>query len=674
MNRSLLLHDRLAPPRNHDAYLEVLDTHPHAGCIKVFDAEKRADRYIELASLLSDIHAGKLTVLRAGKPRFSHAAQPDDQHLHERNRFVQTAIRRIHDIQRRQGISFLEAYRRAAEEYRQEATPKSPPFPSQPTMYRYRKSEMAGLPVLRGNKNKGNRSPRYSQEVVNTICTVAEQHYLVPHSRWSLKRVTEEVNRQVRSTFLPMPCRPISIRYVKNTILRYVSADPEHDRMLPMDAVAGKSFAKKRIRAEAPFERVEQDALHLPFVAQTPSGVTSQVYLVHAIDCCTSYPLGWRLVVGAPIDTDSLACVEMYMAPLKKKRFEELGIDHAMNVCGTPGQLIFDNGAEAKGGRIQNLERLGVDVKHCRARAGQEKPFIERLNRSLKEAMEGLAGCTRLDGKDGQRDPIALGEKLPTLEELERWIVRWYYEKWVHTPLERLQWDVVLTDSLKGNTPAERWKHFEASCFAISLPPSRSEWLAALYEHKECRLSRKTGITIDGLHYKGNEIGALITEYGEQRPLRVLYNPDDFRHVYVYEGDDFPLVTLPNEHLRPETPAWSFNDAKERFKNQKSRFKLAPQAEKFDQDMHEKVVADSLAPKRKKPSKYERNRETARRDRETRAVTRASRQPGPLPPPPACRPKKVSEEASSAAQPAGSIFDDAALLPVLDRANGDELI
>ncbi|MGT2506880.1 hypothetical protein [Cupriavidus basilensis] len=355
MNRSLLLHDRLAPPRNHDAYLEVLDTHPHAGCIKVFDAEKRADRYIELASLLSDIHAGKLTVLRAGKPRFSHAAQPDDQHLHERNRFVQTAIRRIHDIQRRQGISFLEAYRRAAEEYRQEATPKSPPFPSQPTMYRYRKSEMAGLPVLRGNKNKGNRSPRYSQEVVNTICTVAELHYLVPHSRWSLKRVTEDVNRQVRSTFLPMTCRPISIRYVKNTILRYVSADPEHDRMLPMDAVAGKSFAKKRIRAEAPFERVEQDALHLPFVAQTPSGVTSQVYLVHAIDCCTSYPLGWRLVVGAPIDTDSLACVEMYMAPLKKKRFEELGIDHAMNVYGTPGQLIFDNGAEAKGGRIQNL-------------------------------------------------------------------------------------------------------------------------------------------------------------------------------------------------------------------------------------------------------------------------------------------------------------------------------
>lgn len=674
MIRTLLAHDRLAPPGNHDAYLEVLDPHPRSGCIKVFDARKREDRYIEMASILADIHAGTITVLRKGKPRFSHAAQPDDDALHERSRSVRAAISRVQDVQKRQRVSFRQAYRLAAEEYRQEALPDAQPFPPESTMYRYRKCELAGLPVLRGDKNKGNRLPRYPREVVNTICMVAEQHYLVPHSRWSLKRVVEDVNRQVCGIFLPVTHPPISIRYVKNTILSFASADPELERMLPTDAVAAKSLAKKRIRAEAPFERVEQDALHLPFVAETPSGITSQVWLVHAIDCCTSYPLGWQLVVGAPTDTDSLACAEMYMAPLKKKRFEELGIDHAMNVCGTPGQLVFDNGAEAKGGRIQNLERLGVDVKHCRARAGQEKPFIERLNRSLKEALEGLAGCTRMDGKDGQRDPIALGDKLPTLEELQRWIVRWYYEKWIHTPLERLQWDVVLTDSLKGNTPAERWKHFEESCFAISLPPSRSEWLAALYEYKDCRVSRKTGITINGLHYKGDEIEALIKKYGEQRQLRVLFNPDDFRHVHVYEGDDFPLVTLPHEHLRPETPAWSFAEAKERLKIQKSSAKQVPQAERFDRDMHEQVVADSLAPKRKRPSKYERNRETARREKEARAVGRASRHPSPPLSPPACRPNKASEEAPAAAQPNGSIFDDAALLPVLDRANGDELI
>lgn len=668
MNRALLLHDRLAPPKNHDAYLEVLDPNPRRGCVKVFDAAECKDRYVEMADILSQIHDGKLTVLRAGKPRFSHAAQPDDKALHERSRFANEALRRIQAIQKQRGLSFLQAYRLAAEEHAQQ--PAASPFPPLSTMYRYRKADIAGLPVLRGDKNKGNRMPRYPQEVNNTIILAAEQHYLVPKSRWSLRRLTDHVNSFVRGTILPANVAPITVRYVRKTVLR-LSADPEHTRMLPEDAVAGKSFAKKRIRAEVPFERVEQDALHLPFVCETPGGVTSSVYLVHAIDCCTSYPLGWHLVVGAPIDADTLACTEMYMSPIKQKRFKEMGIDHDMNVCGTPGQLVFDNGPENKRSRIQNLEKLGTDVKHCRARAGHEKPFIERVNRSLKEALEGLAGCTRMDGKDGERDPVALGDKLPTLDELERWIVRWYYEKWIHHPLERLQWDVVLTGLPKGDTPAQRWKYFEDSCFAISLPPSRAEWLATLYEHKDCRLSRKTGITISGLHYKGDELEALIGKYGEHRQLHVVFNPDDFRHVYIYESDDLPLVVLPFEHLRPETPAWPFKDAKERLAKRKSGFKPAPQAEKFDHDMNEAVVADSLAPKRKKPGKYERNRETARREKEAAANARAAREPRPVPLPAKCQSKESSDAPPAAVAPLSPMLDDVTLLPFLDRNSGD---
>jgi putative transposase len=672
MTRTLLLHDRLVPPRNHDAYLEVIDPSPRGGCIKVFDAAERKDRYVATEDIFSDVHDGKLTVLRSGKPRFSLAAQPDDKALHDRSHFILEALRRIQAIQRQRGVSFLQAYRLAKEEFGQQAASGS--FPPLSAMYRYRKSDLAGLPVLRGNKNKGNREPRYPKEIDNTISIAAEQHYLVPMSRWSLRRLADYVNHTVRGTILSADDSPISVQYVKKTILRSLNPDPEHSRMLPADAIAGKSFAKKRIRAEVPFERVEQDALHLPFVCEIPSGITSVVYLVHAIDCCTSYPLGWHLVVGAPIDADTLACAEMYMAPMKLKRFKEMGIDHDMNVCGTPGQLVFDNGPENKRSRIQSLEKLGTDVKHCKARAGQEKPFIERLNRSLKEALEGLAGCTRMDGEDGKRDPIALGDKLPTLDELERWIVRWYYEKWIHHPLERLQWDVVLTGLPKGDTPAERWKYFETSYAAISLPPSRAEWLAALYEHKECRLSRKTGITIDGLHFKGAELEALLGKYGEQRMLHVLFNPDDFRHVYVYEGDDFPLIVLHFEHLQPETPAWPFKDAKENLKKRKSGFKAAPQAEKFDRDMRDQVVADSLAPKRRKPSARERNRETTRREKEANAVKRAARHPVPQPPPSTHRTDTASVVPLPSVPPVSPMLDDVAPLPWLDRNSGDMLI
>ncbi|MBS0355504.1 MAG: DDE-type integrase/transposase/recombinase [Proteobacteria bacterium] len=666
MNHTLLQQDRLAPPENHAAYFEVLDPHPRAGCIKVFDAEKREERYVDVQRLVADLHAGKLTVLRTGKPRFSHAAQPEDTALHERSAFIRSVMLRIRDFREKLGISFLQAYRYAAEEYAQTATPQSPPFPSQSAIYRYRRADVAGLPALRGDKNKGNRGPRYSQDVISTICLLAERHYLQPQSRWTLTRLTEAANLEVYGSAHPVDRPPISNKYVKHVVQRILSPDPDHARMLPTDAIAGKSFAKKRIRAELPFERVEQDALHLPFVVQTPGGVTSQLYLVHAIDCCTGYPLGWQLVVGGVTDTDSLACAELYMAPIKQQRFQELGINHAMNVCGTPGELVFDNGPEAKGSRIQNLERLGVDVKHCRARAGQEKPFIERLNRSLKEALEALSGCTRLDGKDGQRDPVALGDELMTVEQLERWIVRWYYEKWVHTPLQRLQWDLILTTETKGGTPAERWAYFEESCFAISLPPSRAEWLAALYEHTERRVNRKTGVTIDGLHYKGDNIGPLLEKYGEQQPLKVLYNPDDFRHIYVYEGDELPLVVLSHEHLRPETPAWSFTEAKEQLKKQQSKFKPSQQAEQFDRDLHAQNVADSRPPKLKRPSKHDRNRETAQREKEAQAIARAARQPGPMPPS-----TTSGKPPSTAATPAtDALLDEVMLLPVLDRDSG----
>lgn len=669
MSRTLLLHDRFAPPGNPDAYLEVLDPHPREGLIKVFDASLRTDKYVKVSPLLDDVYTGLLAVSRKGKPRLSLAAQPDCPALMERLNFVHKTMGRIHEIEANHGLSFRQAYQIASSEYAATTTAESREFPSLASAYRYRQLERNGLPELRGDANKGNRHPRYSDEVINTIWMAAEQHYLKPHSSWSFKRLTEHVNRT-----LPEGCPTMSIKYVKKIVTQHVSVDPELERMLPDDAIAGKSFAKKRIRIAFPFERIEQDALHMPFLVRTPSGIASNVYLVHAIDCGTSYPVGWRLVIGQPTESDTLACIELYMSPRKAELFRELGIVHGINAYGTPGQISVDNGPENKGRRIDGLQKLGVDVHHCTSKSPQEKPYIERINRSLKDAAEGLPGCTRFDGKDGVRDPIALGDTLMTLEELERWTVRWLYEKWVHTPLERFIWDVTLDGSVKGMTPAERWKHYEDTCLAISLPPSRAEWLAALYEHTERRVSRKTGISVDGLVYKGDGIARLLSTYGEHRPVHVLFNPDDFREIYVYEGDDFPLITLTNEHVRPETKAWSFKDAKKKFADTKSMAVVAPEAERFDADMHGQAVASSLAPRKrpKRPSRAEENRETRARDKEARALELAAKHPRPVPPPKGAQ-HKHSDSAAAQPSPTSLGLGEAALLPVLNRKSGNQL-
>lgn len=80
----------------------------------------------------------------------------------------------------------------------------------------------------------------------------------------------------------------------------------------------------------------------------------------------------------------------MEMAPIRLKRLKELDIDHDMNVCGMPDQLVFDNGPEVNARRILSLEKTGVNVKYSRARTGHAKSIIERLNRSQKEALEGV--------------------------------------------------------------------------------------------------------------------------------------------------------------------------------------------------------------------------------------------------------------------------------------------
>src|SRR3546814_10734166 len=186
------------------------------------------------------------------------------------------------------------------------------------------------------------------------------------------------------------------------------------------------------------------------------------------------------------------------------------------------------------------LPALGIDIKHCKARHPHEKPYIERLNRSLKEALETLPGCTRMDGKDGQRDPISLGDACMTAEELERWVVRWYYESWVHSPLKRLVSTNIYNGERAGATPAARWEHITQDR-PLPLPPTRHAWSLALFEHPERTLSRKTGITVGGgLSYRGENLGYLIAKYGEN-PVKVLVNPDDFRQVFVYEGDDLQI-------------------------------------------------------------------------------------------------------------------------------------
>jgi putative transposase len=669
--------DKLALPGKPDSYFEVLDGRIHAGTIHVFDAEKREARYVDEAGIRARISAASLVLHRKGMPRVGIATQYDNPALHAKVRLLHDALRRIETIRAKLGLSFDAAIPLARKTYVEESA--GPllvcAFPSRATLFRAHKNKVLGLPVLKGDKNKGNETSRYSKDLIEFVEGVIQDEFLVTESKWTLLDLTGYINREARRRGLHVAKHAISRKFVA-AMIHCLTVDAEYDRMDPLNRVAGKSFARKRIRAAFPFARIEQDALHLPFVVRTLHGVTRTIYLVLAIDVCTGYPVGWHLVIGSPCEMDSLLCLEMYLTPAKAARFKALGITHAQDLYGTPAQVIFDNGPECKGGRIVRLEMLGMDVKHCKAKEAQGKPFIERLNRALKEALQRLPGCTRFEGKDGMRDPEALGDELMTVDGLEKWIVRWLYENWINTPLDRLRWDELLIDSVKGKTPLERLNYLiEEMGRPLTMPPPRQQWMAALFEHKKGTLSAKTGITLEhGFRYKGEAMSYLLAKYGDHARLHVVYNPDDFRQAYVYENDDLPLVTLTHEHVRPETPAWTFAEAKDRFNSGMDDWTDPDVKTQFQHDLDDAVTGIGKARKTKPRGKREENKETVRQAKDHSAIQRTIDRPlssaAPFGPAPSTNPSFSTGDLQSAAVS----YDDAPLMTIVNRTTGEKLL
>jgi putative transposase len=199
--------------------------------------------------------------------------------------------------------------------------------------------------------------------------------------------------------------------------------------------------------------------------------------------------------------------------------------------------------------------------------------------------------------------------------------------------------------------------------------------MAALFEHKPCRLSANTGISLEhGFRYKGDAMSYLLAKYGDHAQLHVVYNPDDFRQVYVYEAEDLPLVTLTHEHVRPETPAWTFTEAKARFDSGMSDWAVQDTKEQFLRDLDVAVTGSGKTRKTKTRGKRDENKETVRRAKDHSAVQRGIDRPlssaTPFGSAPSTNPSLPAEDL----QPAALSYDDAPLMTIVNRTTGEKLL
>ena len=168
MTRALRYNDELRELGSEKARWRLVELMPRDGCVKMFDREKLVEVVKALPAINKDIVDGKLILLRKDAPRLSAAAQNDPK-LDKAIESAMYFIRGIEELRNLHCISVNQAYNMATLAPTSKEGEASESLPSRASIYRYLAAKRNDLPILKGDKNKGNRRPRYSEDVVDLV-------------------------------------------------------------------------------------------------------------------------------------------------------------------------------------------------------------------------------------------------------------------------------------------------------------------------------------------------------------------------------------------------------------------------------------------------------------------------------------------------------------------------
>ncbi|MDD3676942.1 hypothetical protein [Thauera propionica] len=598
---------------------------PHNKLVELFDLSSGELKKVTLPAMRRQISDGSMRRLTV-KPMSGTVrdlAQSDS--ARRQLLFNQLRLRRIESHLHR-GDSKAEAIRKLIAEplTLDDGTPV-PPISERQAYRLIDAASTSPLDLMPAHAERGNRRPRHPKEVEELLRHLIEEEYAKVHSRITMRKLAELATTLARAKGLIAERNSISRAYVRDFFTKRYHGDIDYRRIDPRIARSKKAVAKERIRVDAALQRVEQDTNSLPFIVMTSEGPLKNPYLTVSIDCGTGVPLGWHLSKTPVTEEETLDCLERSLYS-KSERFSQLSIDCSIDPYGLFANLYLDNGPENKGRRITRITEIGIFLTRVAANSGHHKPFIERFFGSLKPALEGLPGCTRFNGKDGARTEEAMKDDLLTLDELERWIVRWMYEEWIHKPLERfITADYYDTDEAPGIRPSERWKYYEQNTI-LPNPPDRERWIRMRYLTEKRSLSPKTGLPIEGFRYRGEHLRELIRQYGPDAQVTAYYSPSDYRFAYVADRETGELLRLVNAEVTATTPAFSFTEAKKRRAHIRKSSPAAPACvENFRRDL----AAASLTSGRRKRGHMAEQRDIREAAKLSKAIQKGHADPIP---------------------------------------------
>ncbi|MFL6333053.1 MAG: Mu transposase C-terminal domain-containing protein [Pyrinomonadaceae bacterium] len=295
-------------------------------------------------------------------------------------------------------------------------------------------------------------------------------------------------------------------------------------------------------RPKRPLELVQIDSTTLDlFVVDPETGTPiGRPTLFVAIDVCTKMILGCYLSFN---DTSYVAVMHCLLHAIKPKDYVKArypNIKHEWNCHGLMEVLKVDNAMAFHGESLEDAAlQLGFLIDYAPAGTPWFKASIERLIRTKNAQLtHQLPGTTfsNIFQKKGY-DPLkhALISK-STLEEIIHVYIIDIYSRQVHRGIR--------------DVPARRWDELVAK-YPPTYPRKSSD-LNVLLGQVVWRTVQRTGIEIDGLYYRSEELASLRSRIiGKQRTtekkVKIKVNPEDLSLIHVQDEFKGKYIAVPAE-------------------------------------------------------------------------------------------------------------------------------
>ncbi len=318
-------------------------------------------------------------------------------------------------------------------------------------------------------------------------------------------------------------------RYIKKLVDQY-KLDKIHYG--PVEANLRKKGSSKEVQVSRPLQRVEIDWTPVDVMLVNPkTNKADRPNLILAMDKFTGHPLGFHLSFEEVDSAVLKQCLLHVIVP--KKYLGELYplVKNEWITYGIPEEIVVDNAAVNDSYDFEEAcLQLDIDIHFTGVGSGNQKGMVERAFRSLNSFyIHSLEGTTFSNTfEKGQYD--SEGKACITLDT---------FRHMTHIALIDIM--AQKYNKNKAATPVQLWNNALEENPYLSQPLTQSilDLKIILMTGINNRKITNKGIVIKGQAYISDELmelkRKLEKEYGRSANLRVRFDSNDMRSIYVYD-------------------------------------------------------------------------------------------------------------------------------------------